>query len=58
MIEKLKWLRKYRTGAVQTPEQLLDGVELSASLLRRLEAQIEAKLYPGDGQEGEPEGRF
>eukprot|EP00951_Prasinocladus_malaysianus_P029228 scaffold268874_cov29-Prasinocladus_malaysianus.AAC.1 len=31
--EKLAWLRSFRPGAVQTPEQLVDGVQLAAMLL-------------------------
>jgi len=31
--EKLLWLRKFRKGAVQTPEQLIDGLQLAATIL-------------------------
>jgi len=30
---KLAWLRKYRPGAVQTPEQLVDGLQLATVIL-------------------------
>ena len=33
---KLRWLRKYREGVVQTPEQMVDGVVLGTQLLTLL----------------------
>ena len=33
---KLRWLRKYREGVVQTPEQMVDGVVLGTQLLALL----------------------
>jgi hypothetical protein len=33
VLEHVKWIRSIRAGAIQTPEQLLDGVELSATLI-------------------------
>mmetsp|Transcript_30128 Transcript_30128/g.85037 ORF Transcript_30128/g.85037 Transcript_30128/m.85037 type:complete len:472 (-) Transcript_30128:290-1705(-) len=42
--EKLLWLRKFRKGAVQTPEQLIDGLQLAATILD--EVYERAKYMP------------